>query len=104
MSDLHFLGSTRQRSEETIAYTVDVTNVGSSPSVNSVTIFSKADYTTDLSSTNLSGSASVSGNVITSPLVTSLTDDTNYRVYVNYTISGETFVDYFDVICDDNEG
>ena len=95
------LGSTTQRPNETIAYTVDVSNVGSSPTVDSVTIVDIDTPGTDLSSTLMSGSSSVSGDVITTPLVTSLTDGTSYRVIVKYTISSETFEDYFDIACSD---
>ena len=103
MSNLHNLGTTEQRSGEIIAYTNDVTNVGSSPTVSSVHIFNTSDFDTNTDSANLSGSSSVSGNVITIPLVTSLTDQETYRVVITYTISGNTFQDFFTLYCEDNE-
>lgn len=49
---------------------------------------------TDVSSTKLSGAGSVSGQVITSPLVISLVDGHLYRLQVTYTSSGNTFSAY----------
>ena len=102
MTNIQDLGETTQRPDEVIAYTVDVSNNGSSPTVSAVTIIDKSDPSTDLSETNLSGSASVSGDVITTPLVTGLSDNTTYRVEVKYTLSGETYEDFFEIFCTDD--
>lgn len=88
----------RQGEDEAITYTLDVTNVGSSPGTPSAKIFSfneSAGTYTDVTGTNMSGAAGVSGNVITLPQISGLTDGVRYRVEVQYVISGDTFESYF---------
>ena len=100
MSDVAYLGSTTQRPDEDIAYTVDVSNVGSSPTVNDVKAYQRSDGS-DVSDTVLTGSATVSGDVITTPKVGSLTDAVTYQIEVNYTISGNVYEDMFEITCSD---
>lgn len=101
MSRPQYMGLTVQRPSEVISYTVDTTNVAASPTL-STTI---AKDITDLSSVTvrttgvLSGSGSVSGNVITLPKLQSLTDGQKYRIIAQWTSAGNTYQDYFDVIC-----
>jgi hypothetical protein len=97
------MGQTTQRPNESVAYTVDVSEVGSSPSVDSVTAYENdgGDWT-DKTATVLNGSASVSGDVITTPLVESLTDGLRYHIIIKYTIGGETYEDFFEIHCTDS--
>lgn len=89
-------GKQVQGIDESIAYTVTTTPWGSSPVSVSVKAY---DITgpayTDVSSTVLSGAASVSGDVITTPVLTALTEDHRYRVEVKFTCSGNTYEAYF---------
>lgn len=83
-----------QGKDESIAYTLTTTPWGSTPTSVAVTIWSVSSTTgalTDTSSTNLSGSASVTGDVITTPLVTALTAGTEYRLEIKFTCSSNVF-------------
>lgn len=87
-----------QGNDESIAYVFDWSNVGTptSPECTLTDILGQ----TDLSSTNLSGSASVSGDNVTSPLVTALSAGVQYRLTCTVTISGNTFSSYQVIICE----
>ena len=76
--------------DEQIAYTLTTTPWGSSPTSVSVAI-KQLPALTDTSATNLSGSAGVAGDVITMPLVKSLVADTQYRLEIKFTCSGNIF-------------
>ena len=85
-----------QGADEQIAYTLTTTPWGNTPT--SVAVVLKNSAGTDVSSTCLSGSASVSGDVITTPIVKSLTADAQYRLEIKFTISGnivETWANLF---------
>ena len=43
----------------------------------------------------MTGSASVSGDVITTPLISGLVNGTQYRVEVKWVVGGNTFETYF---------
>ena len=78
--------------DEEVAYTLTTTPWGSSPSNESVKLYSFDGSTfTDVTSTNLSGSASVSGDVITTPRVISLEADTKYRLEIKFTSGGNVY-------------
>ena len=79
-----------QGEDEQIAYSLTTTPWGSTPSSVSVVIKSLPDLT-DTSATNLSGSASVDGDVITTPKVISLVAGTQYRLEIKFTCSGNIF-------------
>jgi hypothetical protein len=81
--------------DEQIAYTLTTTPWGSSPSSVSVVIKNAAG--TDVSATCLSGSASVNGNIITTPVVKSLTADAQYRLEIKFTCSGNIFEVWADI-------
>lgn len=84
-------GVQSQGVNERIAYIVDVSHWGSTPSGVSVQAFDvTAGNYTDVTATNLSGSASVAGNNITTPTVHSLTAGHMYRVEVLFVVSGNT--------------
>ena len=69
-----------QGEDEQIAYSLTTTPWVSTPASPTVKIFSiKGGVKTDTSTTNLSGSASATGDIITTPLVKSLVDGTQYR-------------------------
>ena len=87
-----------QGADEQIAYTITATPWGSTPTSTSAKIYSYAPATdayTDTTSTNMTGSTSVSGDVITLPVIKSLTAGTQYRVEVQFTSSGNIFEPYF---------
>lgn len=76
---------------ESLAYPVTTTPWGSSPTSVVVKLYEGA---TDRSATMLSGSASVLGDVITTPKVTGLTAGHEYRLEVQFTCSGNTYETY----------
>jgi hypothetical protein len=78
-----------QGEDEQIAYTLTTTPWGSSPS--DVSVVLKNSSGTDVSATYLSGSASVAGDVITTPVVKSLVAGTQYRLEIKFTVSGNIF-------------
>jgi hypothetical protein len=85
-----------QRPTERIAYTVDTTPYGGTPTSVAVSLFSVASIDaagTDVSGSKLSGDAAVVGNVITTPLVISLeaTGSIIYRLQVQFVCGGSTF-------------
>lgn len=95
-------GTIFQGEDEKIAYTLDVTNIGDSPTSPTVVVKDLSGGGTDVTSTVMpTGSASVSGNVITLPALTALTDGKNYRVEVKYTIDGNIFETPFLVIAEE---
>jgi hypothetical protein len=81
--------------DEQIAYTLTTTPWGSSPS--SVAVVLKNSAGTDVSSTCLSGSASVAGDVITTPVVKSLTADAIYRLEIKFTVSSNIMEVWADI-------
>jgi hypothetical protein len=83
-----------QGKDESIAYTIDTTPWGGSASSPSVTIWQGS---TNMSSTNLSGSATVSSDVITTPLVTSLIAGKRYLLKVQWTSGGNTLEAYAEI-------
>ena len=89
-------GKQYQGEDESIAYTLTVTNVGSSPTSPVVTVSSVVGGAyTDVTSTNMpTGSPSVLGDVITCPALKLLTAGTLYRIEIKYTISGNVFENY----------
>lgn len=85
-----------QGADEQIAYLLTTTPWGTSPTSIEVKCFDVTrGIRTDVSSTCLSGSASAAGDIITTPLVKSLTPDSVYRVEVKFTCSGNIFEAYF---------
>jgi hypothetical protein len=87
----------KQGITEIIAYQLDVTPWGASPTSPVVKLYSYNENTrayTDVSATSLTGTAQVSGNVVTTPGVKSLTEGGRYRLDVQFEISGNTFVAY----------
>lgn len=81
-----------QGQDEQIKYSLTTTNWGSTPSSPVVKIY-KQDGT-DVSSTNLSGTATVSGDVVTTPFVTGLTAGLRYRLEIQFVSGGNTYETY----------
>lgn len=84
-----------QGEDESIAYTVDVSAIGSSPSAVTVVVKDVTNSAVVTSTVMPTGSASVSGDVITLPALKLLTAGVLYRVEVKYTISGNVLESYF---------
>ena len=85
------LATVKQGADERIAYGVDTTGWGGTPTSVVVTLKSYAlGAYTDVSSTNLNGSAVVASNTITTPIVHSLTAGTQYRLEVQFVSAGNT--------------
>lgn len=81
--------------DEIIAYQVDTSlwpGTGDPASV-VVKLYQMPAYT-DVSSTNLTGSNSVSGDIITTEFVTSLSEGVQYRLEVKWVKSGNTLEAY----------
>lgn len=67
------------------AFTLDTTPWGGSPATPVCTLFDITDVETDVSGTKLSGSASVAGAIITTPLVQLLTVGSQYLLEIKWT-------------------
>lgn len=86
-----------QGEDESVAgYYVVTTPWGGSPSSPVVKIYNSDG--TDVSSTNLTGSASVSGDNVVLPTVHSLTNGAAYRLEIKFTISGSVVETWADLI------
>jgi hypothetical protein len=84
-------GRQDQGSGETVVYTLTTTRWGSSPTSPSVTVYDvTAGAETDVTTTVATGSASVSGDVITFPSIASLTAEKIYRCDVTFTTGSNT--------------
>jgi len=84
----------QQGADERIAYLLTTTPWGSSPSAPEVKLYSVNITTgayTDVSTTNLTGTASATGDVITTPLVIGLSEGTRYRIEIKFVSGGNTF-------------
>jgi hypothetical protein len=92
-------GRQSQGADEQIVYSLTTTNWGSSPTNVTVKAYDLTDSNTDVTSTVLSGSASVSGDVITLPTLKSLTAGRIYQVEVLFTAGGSIFELPFVVVC-----
>jgi len=77
-----------QGRDEQIVYALPTTPWGSSPTTVSVTAYDASASFADVSSTVLSGSPSVSGDVITFPVLKSLSMGHIYRVEIKFTTGG----------------
>lgn len=88
-------GKRYQGVDEQIVYTLTTTQWGSSPTSVTVAAFDVTNNEATVTSTVLSGSASVSGDVITLPTLKSLTLGHVYRIEVQFTSGGSVFEAYF---------
>ena len=88
----------KQGADETIIYKITTTPWASTPTSPSAAIYSydaAAGSYTDVTSARMTGSVSVTSDVITLPSISGLTAGTNYRVEVKFTVSGNTWEPYF---------
>lgn len=83
-----------QGEDEEIAYNITTTPWGSSPTSPAVKAYDVDNDYNDVSSTVLSGSPSVVGDVITTPVVKALTAGITYRIEVEFTCAGNVFECY----------
>lgn len=83
-----------QGADEQIAYVIDTTNWGGSPTSPTLKVYDTEDGS-DVTTTCTTGTTSESGNDITTAKIKSLTAGHEYRVEVQYTYSGNTFELYF---------
>ena len=88
----------KQGEDETIAYTITTTPWASSPTSVAAKIYSfnpvNSSYT-EVTSARMTGSPSVTNDVITLPAISGLTDGTRYRVEVQFTVSGNIYEPWF---------
>lgn len=82
------LSEEKQGTNESIAYEVDFSAWGMVSSVSSVSVSPTA---------TLTGSASAVGNVVTTPLLSGLTDGTFYRLLITVIIDGNTMSGYISI-------
>lgn len=73
-----------------VSFTLDTTLWGGAPTLPACTLWDITTGETDVSSTNLSGSASIGGAVITTPLVQLLAVGSQYLLEIKWTKGGET--------------
>lgn len=90
-------GRRSQGLEEELAYTIDTTNYGGSPTGPTVTAYDLTDQYREVTTEILSGSASLSGDDITTPIVKSLTAGHIYRIEVKFTSHGQIYEVWFEV-------
>jgi hypothetical protein len=83
----------QQRPDERVAYQVTLDASYASPSSPVCTLYDLSDGS-DVSSTKLSGSAAINGQVFTSPLVISLVAGRKYRLEFQFVSGGNTFEPY----------
>ena len=90
-------GTRYQGAAEVVTYTITTTNWISDPTSPTITVYQiDPDMTeTDVTDEVTSGSASVSGDIITLPVIQTLTAGTRYRVEVKFVVSAQTFECYF---------
>lgn len=84
-------GRQSQGVNEAIAYRLTTTPWGTSPGSITVTATNETLDGADVSATVLSGVASVSGDVISTPVLSGLTAGHLYRVAIRFACGGNTF-------------
>lgn len=97
-------GRMAQGEDETIYYSFDTSLRGDAPTNVSAKIYTvtraldgQVVYT-DTTSTNMTGSATVNGNVITLPGITALLAGTLYRFECKYNIGANVFEEYGEIM------
>ena len=86
--------------DETIVFTLTTTPWGSSPSSPSAKIYEiNGDTLTDVSDDCMTGSAAAVNDVITLPAI-NCTAGTDYRVEVQFVVSGNTFEAFAELKCE----
>jgi len=93
-------GRRTQSTDEQIPYTIDASTAygaGCAPSNGTAFAYDLTDEYRDVSSTVLQGAVSISGDVITTPVVKSLTAGHLYRVEVQFVTGTKTVEHYFEI-------
>ena len=93
-------GELRQGVDEQVYYKLTTTPWGSTPTSVAVTAY-KRETTgawTDVTTTVLSGAASVMGDVITLPKLSGLTAGQGYRLEIKFTVSGNVLETYVNIM------
>jgi len=93
-------GIQTQSPRESIAYTVTTTNWASSPTSPVVTAYTEDPWEDVTSTVYPTNSPSVSGDVITLSVLTALTLGMTYRIYVQFTVTTNTYETFFRVKCE----
>ncbi|KKM65393.1 hypothetical protein LCGC14_1491740 [marine sediment metagenome] len=89
-----------QGSDESLMYSIDITNWGSDPPSISVKVYDE-NLMTDVTQTVMpTGSLSVADDIISLPLLKNLTIGASYRVEVLFTIGLNIWQCYFRVRCE----
>jgi hypothetical protein len=86
-----------QGTAENVAYTVDTSNVGGSPTGGTVIAYDLSDARTNVTSTVIPGTVSVSSDTITTPEVTALTAGHLYEIHVQFTTGTQDLDHYFEI-------
>lgn len=81
----------QQRPDERVAYQVTLDSSYASPGSAACVLWDVTDTVTDVTSTKLSGSAAIVGQVFTSPLVIALVAGHTYRLEFQFVSGGSTF-------------
>lgn len=87
----------KQGADEEIPYQLTTTNWGSSPSSVSVTAYDMSDSFAVVTDDILDGDPSISDDVITLPIVKSLTRGHKYRIEIMFTTGGIILECYFEL-------
>lgn len=91
-------GTQAQGESESLRYSITTTPWGTAPTVNGVVAKDMTSGGTDVSATVLSGVSSISGDIITLPILTALTKNKLYRVEVRFTTADSNIWEaYFNV-------
>lgn len=93
---IHYQGPT-----EVVAYAMDVSGEGDTPTDVSVDVVAASDdYQTSVrDAVMVPGAPQVAGSVITIPHLTNLTLNETYRVMVTFTVEGNTLTRFIPVHC-----
>ena len=94
-----FEGIKYQSTDESLAYRITTTGWVSDPTSPSVKAYNEHPYEDVTSTVFPSNSPSVSGDVITLSLLTSLTKGRTYRIEVQFTVGSNIWECYFRVKC-----
>jgi hypothetical protein len=86
----------RQRPDERVAYQVTIDTSYPTPSSPVCTLWDLSDNT-NVTSTKLSGSAAINGQVFTSPLVIALIAGRPYRLEFQFVSGGNTYEPYLKI-------
>ena len=92
-------GLQTQGTNEAIAYTVTTTPWGSAPSAPVFTLMDRGSTPwVNVTASKASGSPSVVGDVVTTPLVAGLVEGGQYRAFVRFICKGNTLECFFDIL------